>query len=49
MVVGSQLLAFFLFLGYDCWQLQDRGLLSLFLFSHMRSLFFSLFFLFSEQ
>jgi len=39
-VIGLQLLAFFLFLGYDCWQLPDRGLLSLFLFTRMRSLFF---------
>jgi hypothetical protein len=44
MVIGLQLVAFFLFLGYDCWgEWMDTYvascLLSLFLFSHIRSLF----------
>jgi hypothetical protein len=40
MVIGLQLMAFFLFLGYDCWgEWMDTYLLSLFLFSHIRSLF----------
>jgi hypothetical protein len=46
MVIGLQLMAFFLFLGYDCWgEWMDTYVASYLLFSQMRSLFFlSLFF-----